>query len=254
MAPEKPESKAKSYFTTHASFYTSSPAHTDESNLLRIKELAQAQPHWMMLDIATGTGHTASAFSPQVKSVVALDLTPAMMEEGRGNIVVSDSIYWACGDAHALPFAENTFDAVSCRRAYHHFSDPGHALHEIRRVLKPGGRFILDDRSVPEDEEVDRFMNQLDLWHDPSHVRQYPLSDWRKMLSDAGFRVDHLEGYTRKRPLSALTTTAAPEDAVKIESTMERISPHLKAVLKVEKQEDEIFHRHWYVVGIAVLT
>src|SRR5262249_40185489 len=42
-------------------------------------------------------------------------------------------------DAHALPFADETFDRVTCRFGVMYFADVGQALREIRRVLKPGG-------------------------------------------------------------------------------------------------------------------
>ena len=59
-----PEEKAKKVFGERASFYATSPAHTDTQVLARVVELARPQPDWLALDIATGSGHTALALAP----------------------------------------------------------------------------------------------------------------------------------------------------------------------------------------------
>jgi ubiquinone/menaquinone biosynthesis C-methylase UbiE len=73
---EVTEQKAKEVFGERAAFYTTSPAHTDAQVLARVVELAGPHSNWSVLDIATGTGHTAFALSPHVASVIGIDLTP----------------------------------------------------------------------------------------------------------------------------------------------------------------------------------
>ena len=65
-----------------------------------------------------------------------------------------DSIDWYRGSAEAMPFDDDQFDAVYCTLSMHHFTDPELGLNQIRRVLKPGGRFVAftsDPRRIPSD-------------------------------------------------------------------------------------------------------
>src|SRR4030095_11811820 len=115
--------------------------------LARVVEVAHPQPDWAVLDIATGSGHTAFALSPHVKSVVGIDITAEMLHEAeklKSERAVSN-VTFRPGDVHALPFANGTFQLVTCRRSAHHFSNIHRALGEIRRVLAPGGRVVIDD-------------------------------------------------------------------------------------------------------------
>ena len=59
----KTEEEAKRIFGERASRYTTSAAHTDPQVLARVVELAAPQPDWLVLDVATGTGHTAFALA-----------------------------------------------------------------------------------------------------------------------------------------------------------------------------------------------
>jgi len=63
-------------------------------------------------------------------------------------------------------------------------------------VLKRGGRFGISDGTVPEDDELDRFINELDLLHDPTTVRNYRPSEWRGFAEGAGLRVDWIDPET----------------------------------------------------------
>ncbi len=192
-------------FAQRAAFYTTSAVHKDKIVLERLIEFAHVHPTDRVLDVATGTGHTAFAFAPHVRDVIAADVTPEMLLEGErmkdeGGII---NVKFQLADAHELPFEDASFDIVTCRRAAHHFVEVGRARREMRRVLRPGGRLVIDDRSVPEDDFVDTTLNRLDWLHDHSHVRQYQPSEWERMMHEAGCKVEALEPYTKHRPLSA---------------------------------------------------
>tara|TARA_B100001750_G_C15053057_1_gene372424 strand:+ start:83 stop:517 length:435 start_codon:yes stop_codon:yes gene_type:complete len=116
------------------------------------------------------------------------------------------------GDAHFLPFPPKMFQVITCRRTAHHFSNITSALDEMHRVLSPGGKLVIDDRSVPEDDFVDKLMNDLDRYHDASHVRQYRSSEWQRMLQTSGFVIEAMNTYTQHRSISS--HTEGVEDAV----------------------------------------
>ena len=241
---------AQSIFGQRAAFYTTSSAHTDKAVLDRMIELAQPQPTSLVLDVGTGTGHTAFALAPQVRQVIATDITQEMLLEGRKLQVENGirNVEFREVDAHHLPFDDATFDIVTCRRAAHHFADVVQALSEMQRVLKPGGRLVIDDRSVPEDDFVDATMNHLDVLHDRSHVREYRPSEWERLLLAAGFVVETIEPYTRHRPLSVLTEKAEPADAAEIEAIVAALNEAQRAALNIVDKDGETYMNQWFVM------
>jgi ubiquinone/menaquinone biosynthesis C-methylase UbiE len=164
-------------------------------------ELAALTGTERVLDIATGGGHTALAFAPHAAEVVATDLTPEMLDAARGFAVErgATNVRFEVADAEALPFADETFDVATARFAPHHFPHPERFCAEVRRVLRPGGRFVMFDNMAPEDDELDAFVNRFERWRDPGHERARRLSEWRGMLEAAGMRVAPSPPLSRKR-------------------------------------------------------
>lgn len=249
-----PEESARAIFGERAALYTTSRAHTDPQVLARVVELARPEKGWSALDVATGTGHTAFALAPHLKRVIATDITPEMLAEGeklRKERAI-ENVEFAIADVHALPYDDGSFELVTCRRAAHHFSDIGRALEEMKRVLVAGGRLVIDDRSVPEDDRVDEIMNQLDTYHDPSHIRQYRASEWITMLEDAGFTVEAVEPYTKHRPIDAFTKGVDAENVRRIVETIEGLDEDLRRRLNLTEESGEVALNHWYLLVAAV--
>jgi len=106
----------------------------------RITALAPAA----ILETAAGTGVLTRALSPLLpsSSYVATDLNGPMLERARARQGAGE-ITWQVVDAQALPFDAASFDAVCCQFGVMFFPDRVGAYREARRVLKPGGTFVL---------------------------------------------------------------------------------------------------------------
>jgi SAM-dependent methyltransferase len=89
-----------------------------------------------VLEVASGTGHLAEAAVARGATVVGIDVAANMVALARRR--VPGAVFHE-GDAEALPFEDGQFDAVFCSFGLLHFAQPAQALHEMARVLRPGG-------------------------------------------------------------------------------------------------------------------
>jgi ubiquinone/menaquinone biosynthesis C-methylase UbiE len=189
---DEQKAKVQAQFGAAADDYASSDIHAKGESLGILLELVRPQPGWEMLDVATGAGHTALAFAPQVARVVATDITGSMVAKaaelaaGRGLTNVETK----SAEAEALPFDDGSFDLVTCRLAMHHFANPRQALAEFARVLKPGGVLGLTDNVTVPDKQAAGYYNAYEKLRDPSHNWIYPLVRLQAMVEQAGFQVE----------------------------------------------------------------
>jgi len=179
-------------FDRVAGAYAISPIHAQGPDLSwLVKELAPRRDA-AIVDLGTGAGHAALRVAPKVASVLAVDLSAAMLattarlaaERGITNVSLLRA------DVAALPVGAARFDGAISRYSAHHWHDPEAALAEAARTVRPGGRFVLIDTLVPADPALDSLVNALELLRDASHGRDRPLAEWRAAFARAGFRVD----------------------------------------------------------------
>ena len=132
-----PRSLVEKQFGAHAAGYATSPVHAKGASLQRLVEVVKPETHWRALDVATAAGHTALAFAPYVAHVTATDITDEMLAEAEklASARGTANITTAKADAQALPFADASFDLVTCRIAAHHFPDIPQFATEVWRVL-----------------------------------------------------------------------------------------------------------------------
>lgn len=185
-------------FGEQAQAYLTSQVHASGNDLERLKEKFAAWPTAQLLDIGCGAGHASFATAGLVAHVTAYDLSARMLD------VVSDTarernitnLDTRQGVAEQLPFDDNSMDVVISRYSAHHWQDPGMALREVRRILKPGGHVIFMDILSPGQAVLDIWLQTVEALRDTSHVRDYASGEWLSMFTSAGLAV---QGITTDR-------------------------------------------------------
>lgn len=104
-----------------------------------------------VLDLATGTGDIAALLKKTYPDadVYAGDFSSNMLKEAQRRFSGS-TIHWLSCDANAIPFADETFTAVTFGYLLRNVDDPARVLAEVYRVLQPGGRIVCLDTTPPE--------------------------------------------------------------------------------------------------------
>jgi ubiquinone/menaquinone biosynthesis C-methylase UbiE len=258
------KSLVQQQFGAHAASYAMSSVHAKGASLARLVALVAPQRHWKGLDVATGAGHTAIAFAPQVAGMIASDLTAEMLNEvaegaaskGLGNI------QRVRADAEALPFRDACFDLVTCRIAAHHFPDVATFVAEAWRVLGRGGTFALVDNISPDAESTPGFSevelqgaarayNAFEKLRDASHGRCFGMVEWSELLKGRGFELVHKERLPKAMEFDpwVARTGCAASVRTRLREMLTEGPAALTAFLKPHTAEEAL----WFVLDEAIL-
>ena len=126
-----------------------------------------------VLDVATGPGHLAIELAKLTarlgelgpSRVTGVDISRSFVKIAEENArAASVDVRFQLGNAQALPFVDESFDAVVCRAAFKNFAEPVKALDEMARVLKPGGFGLIMDlnRETPA-REIDDYVDKMPM-------------------------------------------------------------------------------------------
>ena len=180
-------------YARQAERYAESSLHRRGESLEAVHRLAAATSADTVLDLGTGTGFTAFAVAGDAARVIAADLTPEMLELARRlarERGLDAKLEWTLSAAESLPFRDDSIPVITCRYASHHFHDLPRALRELARVTQPRGRVVICDAVAPEAPGLTELMNELEQIRDPTHVWDYPISQWlQELLPAAGLEV-----------------------------------------------------------------
>jgi demethylmenaquinone methyltransferase/2-methoxy-6-polyprenyl-1,4-benzoquinol methylase len=112
----------------------------------QVIEAVAPQPGERILDLAAGTGTSSQPFLDRGATVVPCDFSVGMLRVGKR---ARPHLPFVAGDGTRLPFADDTFDAVTISFGLRNIVDPDAGLRELLRVTKPGGRLVVCEFSSP---------------------------------------------------------------------------------------------------------
>lgn len=181
--------KVRLVFAKNKQAYISSSTHRKKSDLKLIEAWLQPTTTMRLLDIATGGGHVAKHLSSSVAKVYATDLTKEMLENTKKHLQSFKNIEYLIADAEQLPFLDHSFELITCRIAAHHFPHPELFIQEVKRVLKPKGKFLLIDNIAPTSQIHRHFLHQLEKMRDESHVNYLTMSEWKSLFQRNGLSI-----------------------------------------------------------------
>jgi ubiquinone/menaquinone biosynthesis C-methylase UbiE/DNA-binding transcriptional ArsR family regulator len=172
--------------TKSQEFFSSAAGHWDRmrgelfGNSFHLSALAAlVERHWVVGDLGCGTGQVSVALAPFVARVVAVDSSAAMLQAARKRLHGFDNIDLRRGELEALPIDDDRLDAATLMLVLHHVPEPGQALGEVARVLKPGGRVLVVDMLPHDRESYRQQMGHVWLGFAEDHIR--------RMLDASGF-------------------------------------------------------------------
>ncbi len=140
---------------------------------------AFADSDWTVGDLGCGTGQLTATLAPFVSRVIAVDASAAMLQAARKRLQGFENVELRRGELEALPIDDARLDAATLALVLHHVPEPGQALAEVARVLKPRGRLLIVDM-LPHDRDTYRHqMGHVWLGFSDEYVR--------RILDESGF-------------------------------------------------------------------
>lgn len=240
---EDAKNRVRAQYGAVGDAYVKSAGHASGQDLGRMVDVAAPLATDRLLDIATGGGHVARAFAAHVALVVASDLTPEILGHAAAFFAAQrlDNVETRIADAEDLPFPDASFEIVTCRIAPHHFPRPGRFVEEAKRVLTPGGRFVLVDSTVAEGE-AGVFFNRVEVARDPSHVRSLTVEEWRTLLRAAGLVEMVVESFDKRHDFDDWTSRSrmSPADRDELGTLILSAHPAIQTALRVESADGRL--------------
>jgi ArsR family transcriptional regulator len=147
------------------------------ADLLALLDLLDER--WVIGDLGCGAGSLAEALAPCVAQVIGVDESGPMLDVAKKRLAPFGNVALRPGTIEALPIADETLDVAILFLVAHFITDPSKVMHEIRRVLKPGGRLLIVD--LMSHDRVEYVVQLGHVWQgfDGDQLKQW--------LAEAGF-------------------------------------------------------------------
>lgn len=110
----------------------------------QLHHLLDLPTHGWLLDAGGGTGRVSTSLRPLVGGLVLTDLSLPMLKQAQAKVLCCP----VQASTHRLPYPNAYFDRILVVDALHHFSDQSAAIADLLRVLKPGGRMLIEEPDI----------------------------------------------------------------------------------------------------------
>jgi ubiquinone/menaquinone biosynthesis C-methylase UbiE len=131
--------------------------------LAKPRQRTLARATGRILEIGFGTGRNLPHYPPDVRRIEAIDPDTDLDRYSQPRIAAAGiEVDFHHLNAEHLPFEDERFDTVTCTLTLCSIPDVAHALGEVHRVLKPGGRFLFLEHGLSPDASVARWQRRLD--------------------------------------------------------------------------------------------
>jgi ubiquinone/menaquinone biosynthesis C-methylase UbiE len=152
-----------------------------------------------VFEIGFGTGLNLRHYPPSIKKITTADVNPAMGKRAQRRIdKYGVEVDCRTLDAESLPLDDASFDSVVCTWTLCSIRDPMKALGELRRVLRPQGKFFFVEHGLADDPKVRKWQHRITpLWKhigDGCHLNR----NAEEMIQDAHFAFTKLDKYYMK--------------------------------------------------------
>lgn len=167
----------------------------------RVRRFLEPGGDERVIDVGTGTGALAFALAPLVREVVAVDVVPELLAEGRRRGAEFPNVTFVRSDGTRLPFHEGEFDVAATVRTLHHVPRPELIVAELARVTRLGGHVLIVDQIAPVDPLLAVELDRFERARDPSHTRLLPDIDIHALLEANGLVLRRSEFVQEERDL-----------------------------------------------------
>ncbi len=186
------EAEAVEQFTVHAESFAAAAVINDERALSILDELAAIEPGDRVIDVACGPGIVTCRLARHGAPVVAIDLTPRMLElaaERSAAAGLTDLTPFTVARMDHLPFPDGSFTVAVNRYALHHAADPEQVAAELVRVVAPGGRLVIVDFAAGPNPIASAAYDDAERLRDPSHVGNLTPDEQQQLFLTRGCRL-----------------------------------------------------------------
>lgn len=140
------------------------------SDFTTVAMLALLPRDCVVADLGCGTGQVIALLAPHVNQILGVDNSAAMLKAAKKRAGDFDNVDLRRGDLQALPIDDALCDAALLLLALTYVADPTTVLHEMSRILKPGGRAVIVDLLPHDRDDFRRQMEQQTSGFDPKQL------------------------------------------------------------------------------------
>lgn len=216
---------------------------------MNLKEIFQGVSGGKILDVGTGIGDFVDILQEclsDYSEIVGIDTGEAALARARDHFKQND-IKFLLMDAGKMEFEDNSFDTVCMSNTLHHLSDINIVLNEMKRVVKPGGLFIINEMFC--DNQTERQMSHVNVHHfqcdvdtllGRCHNRTYRKQEIIDIVNNLGLSITGMyEHNTHEEQLKEADYNQEKKKLDEIFPALENRLEHIKGL----KQYDELKNR-----------